>query len=139
MPTKKIKIEVYDGEGNKLSISFQGRLTRNRVLQLIEFTELLGGLPPTGSEDNRDLSPLSKFEKLKLVIKRRFPIGWFTTQEALIAYEDTLNEPIGLSTISTYLKRLAGLGFLSRAGSRSRYRFKIKRKEGIREKQRIQP
>lgn len=139
MPTRRIKIEVRDGEGNKITVSFQGKLTRNKVLQLLDFVELLGGVPSTRPEDRELLSDLSKFEKLQLVLKRRFPVGWFTTQEALTAYEDTLNEPIGLSTVSTYLARLTDRGFLSRSGPRIRRRYNIRRRPAIREKQTIQP
>lgn len=139
LPTRSIRIDIRDGEGNKITVSFQGGLTRNKVLQLLDFVELLGGVPSIRHEDGEDLSDLSKFEKLQLVVKRKFPIGWFTSQEALTAYEDILNEPIGLSTISTYLTRLTDCGFMSRLGSRGSHRYKIRRRPAIREKQRIQP
>lgn len=137
MPARRIKIEVHAGEGDKLTVSFQGRLTRNKVLQLLDFTELLSGVPSTEAEEKERLSDLSKYKKLQLVLKRRFPIGWFTPQDALTAYEDTLNEPIGLSTVSTYLARLTDRRFLSGSGSHARHRYKIRRRPPIREKQRL--
>lgn len=134
-----LKIEIQDDEGNKITVSFKGRLTRNKALQLLDFIGLLGGVASNRPEDGEAPSDLSKFEKLQLVIKRRFPLGWFTSQEALLEYEDVLNEPLGLSTVSTYLARLTNQGFLSRSGSRVRRRYKIKRRPSIREKQRIPP
>jgi len=139
LSTRRLKIEVRDGEGNKITVSFKGQLTRNKALQIIDFVELLGGVSSNRPEDVDALSDLSKFKKLQLVVKSRFPIGWFTSQEALIEYEDVLNEPLGLSTVSTYLARLTSQGFLSRSGSRVRRRYKVRRKPSIREKQRLKP
>ena len=56
LPTRSIKIDIRDGEGNKITVSFQGGLTRNKVLQLLEFVELLDGVPSTWHEDGEDLS-----------------------------------------------------------------------------------
>lgn len=137
--TRKLKIEVHDGEGNTITVSFKGQLTRNKVLRILDFVELLGGVSSGRTTDRDPLYDLSKYEKLRLVIKRRFPIGWFTSHEALIAYEETVNEPIALSTVSTYLARLTSQTFLSRSGSYARRRYKIRRKSSVQEKQRLQP
>ncbi len=139
MSTRVLKIEIRDHEGNKITVSFKGRLTRNKAFQLLDFVGLLGGIAANKPEDGDATSDLSKFKKLQLVIERRFPLGLFTSQEALVAYEDILNEPMGLSTVSTYLARLADQGFLSRSGSRIRRRYKMKERPSIREKQRIPP
>jgi hypothetical protein len=139
LSTRVLKIEIRDDEGNKITVSFKGRLTRNKALHFLDFVGLLGGVASNRAEDGNAPSDLSKFKKLQLVIKRRFPLGWFTSQEALVAYEDILNEPMGLSTVSTYLARLADQGFLSRQGSRVRRRYKMKERPSIQEKQRIPP
>jgi hypothetical protein len=139
LSTRRLKIEVHDGEGNKITVSFKGQLTRNKVLHILDFVELLGGVSSNRPEDGDALSDLSKFEKLQLIVKSRFPIGWFTSQEALIEYEDVLNEPLSLSTVSTYLARLTSHGFLSRSGSRVKRRYKIRRKPSVQEKQRMKP
>lgn len=44
MNNRKIRIEVQDNEGNTISVSFQGKIARNKVLQLLDFIELLGGI-----------------------------------------------------------------------------------------------
>jgi hypothetical protein len=125
MPVKKIKIEVNDAEGNKITASFQGRIPREKVVRLLDLLELMGGVT-NDQENHKDFTNLSKYEKLQLVLKRQFPIGFFSPQDAIIAYEDTLNEPIKASTASTYLTRLAKAGFLSKSGSRGNHQFKIK-------------
>lgn len=137
MSTRRLKIEVRDDEGNTITISFQGQLNRHKALQILDFVELLGGVS-SEREDVDALSDLSKYAKLQLVIKERFPIGWFTSTEALIAYEETVNEPMNLSTISTYLARLTQQSVLSRAGTKARRRYKIRRHPLTQEKPRLQ-
>jgi len=137
VPTRKLKLDVSDEEGNKISITITGELDRNKVLQVLDFVELLnvGSLP----NEKRSVVDLSKFERLQLVIKRKFPIGWFTSQELMIAYEDTLNEPIGLSTVSTYLHRLVNKEVLMRAGSSAERKYKLLRNQRMDKTALIQP
>ena len=90
------------------------------------FVELLSGSPSDKRQD-KILSKLSKLEKLQLIVKEHFPLQQFTTQAALTAYEDALNEPIALSTVSTYLTRLSDRGFLVRSGTRYRRQYRMSR------------
>ena len=129
MSNRKLKLELNNGDGNKISVTISGRLKRDKILQLLDFIDLLDG----DSDINEDKSPsdFSKIDKLQLIIKRKFPIGWFNSQELMIAYEDILNEPIGLSTVSTYLYRLVGKRFLIRSGSLAERRYKLARSKKI--------
>ncbi len=136
MTNRKLKIEFNNGDGNKISVTISGRFKRDKVLQLLDFIDLLDG----NSEINEEklLTDLSKIEKLQLIIKRKFPIGWFNSQEMMIAYEDILNEPIGLSTVSTYLYRLVGKRVLIRSGSLAERRYKLTRVKKINKKSIVQ-
>jgi hypothetical protein len=136
MTNRKLKIEFNNGDGNKISVTISGQFKRDKVLQLLDFIDLLDG----NSEINEEklLTDLSKIEKLQLIIKRKFPIGWFNSQEMMIAYEDILNEPIGLSTVSTYLYRLVGKRVLIRSGSISERRYKLARVKKINKKSIVQ-
>lgn len=125
VPTRKLKLDINDGEGNKISITITGNINRDKILQVLDFVELLNG--NSFLTEKRSLADLSKFEKLQLVIERKFPIGWFTSQELMIAYEDVLDEPIGLSTVSTYLYRLVEKNMLVRAGSLAERKYKLVR------------
>lgn len=124
MSARRVRIDLSDGEGNKITVTFQGRITRSKVLQLLDFLELLGGVP---EEVPKTVADLSKFEKLRSLVERKFPVGWFTSQEVMIAYEDAYDEPIGLSTVSTYLSRLASREVLTRGGSAAGRRYKLRR------------
>ncbi|MDQ1278879.1 MAG: hypothetical protein QG670_139 [Thermoproteota archaeon] len=107
------------------------------MLQVLDFVELLGG--GSTSNEERNISDFSKFEKIRNVIERKLPIGSFTSQEVMMVYEDLLNEPIGLSTVSTYLSRLVDKGFLTRSGSAASRKYKLKRHRTLPEEQHIQP
>jgi hypothetical protein len=137
LPANKVKVNINDEEGNKITISFEGRITRNKVLQVLDFVELLGGGSTPGEEKNT--SDFSKFDKIQKVIERKFPIGWFTSQEVMIVYEDLLNEPIGLSTVSTYLSRLVDKGVLTKSGSAAERKYKLMRSQTSHEVQHVQP
>ena len=121
LPNRRLRIDINDDDNNKITLSFEGFLTREKILQVLDFIDLLGGSPTVEPEEIR----LSKFEKVQSTIRMRFPIGWFTSQEVMIAYEDTFNEPIGLSTISTYISRLTKKDMLKKTGSRNKRKYKL--------------
>ncbi len=134
MPARRVKIDVFDDKGNKVTIAIEGEVTRSKVLQVLDLVELLGGVPPLEPQEESVSGETSKLEKVRKVIERSFPVGWFTSRELQSAYEDLMNEPIGLSTVSTYLGRLALRGALVRAGSAVGRRYKLRRILSLQEK-----
>ncbi len=129
MSNRKLKLELNNGDGNKISVTISGRLKRDKILQILDFIDLLDG--DSDINEDKSISDLSKIDKLQLIINRKFPIGWFNSQELMIAYEDILNEPIGLSTVSTYLYRLVGKRVLIRSGSLAERRYKLARSKRL--------
>lgn len=125
LPPKRIKIDVYDDEGNKITVSFEGVVSKNKVIQLLDLIEIMSGVH---SLDKSEPLLMSKFDKVKQIIMESFPIGSFKSQDIQNVYEDLFNEPIGLSTVSTYLARLTHRGFLIRSGSPTKIFYRIKRK-----------
>lgn len=123
MPVKKMKVEVYDESGNRYVISFEGRVTRDKALKIFDIIELLGGVPVAElSEYPQDLS---KIEKVLLVVKKNFPVIWFSAKEVQEVYEKEIGEPISLSAVSTYLSRLADKGLLMRTKNGNRISFRL--------------
>ena len=125
MPRNRFKIDLNDDEGNKFTISLEGNLNRDKVLKILDFVYLLGGAQAL--EKSEDPSSYSKFQKVQNVIERKFPVGWFTSQEVILSYEDTYNEPISLSTVSTYLSRLAVKKVLIKSGPVNKRKFSLKK------------
>ncbi len=124
MPAKKVRVEIFNN-GDRYTITFEGQVTREKALRLLDLVELLGGMPTTNSESQRSASELPKIEKVRLVTAKKFPVGWFSSRDVQTAYEEQFNEPILLSTVSTYLSRLADRGILIKNGASNQRRYRI--------------
>ena len=128
MPARKMRVELFDSEGNRYTIAFEGQVTRDKALRLLDLVELLGGMP--GEEPISGVGSafagknLSRFEKVRLVIHKNFPLVWFSSKDVQVVYEQELKEPISLSTVSTYLSRMTNRGLLSRAGESNNLKYK---------------
>jgi hypothetical protein len=123
-----MRVELFDNDGNRYTIAFEGQVTRDKALRLLDLVELLGGAPgenPTvstgASLSNR---MLSRFEKVQLVIQKSFPLIWFSSKDIQSVYEEELKEPVGLSTVSTYLSRMTSKGILLRTGGPNNLKYK---------------
>ena len=119
MPARKMRVEVFDSEGNKYTISLEGNISREKAVKILDLIELLGGIPSNNPVSINSPFKTAKIEKVKAIIEKKFPLVWFTSREIQEAYENEFKEPINLSTVSTYLSRLADRGFLM-ASSNSR-------------------
>jgi len=125
MPARKMRVEVFDGGGNRYTITFEGHVTREKALRLLDLVELLGGMPGLSPERDRATSESSKFDKIRLVTERHFPIVWFSSKDVQSVYEQEFKEPIPLSTVSTYLSRMADRGVLAKSGASNSRRYKM--------------
>ncbi len=129
MPARKMRVELFDSEGNRYTIAFEGQVTRDKALRLLDLVELLGGMPNEGASSTlgNALSgnKLSRFEKVRLIIQKNFPLVWFSSKDVQSMYEQELKEPVSLSTVSTYLSRMTNRGLLLRAGEGSNLKYKL--------------
>jgi hypothetical protein len=129
MPARKMRVELFDSEGNRYTIAFEGQITRDKALRLLDLVELLGGMPgegaPSGAGSALASNTLSRFEKVRLVIQKSFPLVWFSSKDIQAVYEQELKEPIGLSTVSTYLARMTNRGLLLRTGGSNNLKYKV--------------
>ena len=124
MPTKKMRVEIFN-DGDRYTITFEGQVTRDKALRLLDLVELLGGMPTVNSESSRPISEIPKIEKVRLAAEKNFPVGWFSSTDLQSTYEKQFNEPIRLSTASTYLSRLADRGFFIKNGASNQLRYRI--------------
>ncbi len=126
---RRIKLEMVNEEGERLTLIFEGRMSREKLLQLADFMELYGG------EGEARQRPSNKLARLIAVIEKHFPFTGFTTRDVMEAYRLEYREPITLSTASTYLSRLADRGYLERiaVGNVAKYRLvsTVERRGGI--------
>ena len=128
MPARKMRVELFDNDGNRYTIAFEGQVTREKALRLLDLVELLGGAPSenpnSGLNSALTSSLVSRFEKVQVVIQKSFPMIWFSSKDIQSVYEQDLKEPIGLSTVSTYLSRMASKGLLLRTGGSNNLKYR---------------
>ncbi|MEW5840497.1 MAG: hypothetical protein AB1753_05780 [Thermoproteota archaeon] len=131
MGKRKFRIELEDAEGSKYNLSLEGNISKEKILKIVEFMDLLnieeggngnGASLPTarlgaaaGDNENDSNKPTGAGDRIWALVADKFPFGSFTSSDILELYEDTYNEPIKLSIISTYLSRYAERGRLVRA------------------------
>ena len=125
MPAKRMRVEVFDEGGNRYTVTFDGQVTREKALRLLDIVELLGGMPGVNLSESMAASDLPKQEKMRLIVGKHFPLVWFSAKDVQNVYEQEVKEPVALSMVSTYLTRLADRGMLSKVGVAhgKRYRF----------------
>src|SRR4030043_1020104 len=123
-----MRVELFDSDGNRYTIAFEGQVTRDKALRLLDLVELLSRAPSeTPTVNAASTMPnrvLSRFEKVQLVVQKNFPLIWFSSKEIQSTYEQELKEPVSLSTISTYLSRMASKGMLLRTGGPNNLKYK---------------
>jgi hypothetical protein len=128
MPVNKMRVEIFDNEGNRYTVAFDGQITRDKTLRILDIAELLGGMSNesqlTTSSNNALPNITSRFEKVKRVIQKSFPLVWFVSKDVQLIYEQELKEPISLSTVSTYLSRMSNKGLLMRTGTGNSVKYK---------------
>lgn len=130
MPAKKMRVQLFDDEGNKYTVAFEGLITRDKAVRLLDLVELLGGMQQSAagnqSPDVRRVPQnMSKFDKIRIIAQKSLPMVWFSSTEAQFAYEQEFKEPISLSTVATYLARLTDKGVLSKAGPANSLKYKL--------------
>lgn len=127
MPARKMRIELFDNDGNKYTVSFEGRVTREKALHILDLVELLGGVPDGGDNPRFGTSTneLTKYDKVRIIIQKHLLIGWFSSKEVQSLYEQQIKELISLSTVATYLSRMTDRGVLvkMRASKHLKYRM----------------
>ena len=125
MPAKKMRVEVFDETGNRYTVTFEGQVSREKALRLIDIVELLGGMPGMNAGAAEPVADLSKVGKIRMISEKHFPIVWFSAKDVQVVYEQELKEPVGLSTVATYLARMAERGILTKNSASNSVRYRL--------------
>ncbi|MDR2700229.1 MAG: hypothetical protein LBC12_05410 [Nitrososphaerota archaeon] len=129
MPVPKMRVEVFDKNGVRYTLTAEGQIPRDKVLQLHDVMILLGGIPNESqtltSSNNVLPTELSRFEKVQKIIQKSFSLIWFVSKDVQLVYEQEFKEPISLSTASTYLARMTKKGLLMRTGTGNSVKYKV--------------
>ena len=128
MPGRKMRVEMFDSEGNKYTLSFEGQITREKALRILDLAELLGGVTNEGNPTTNRMvtdNGFSKYDKVRVIIQRHFPLVWFSSREIQSVYEREYEEPISLSTVATYFSRMADRGVLVKTGASNHLKYRV--------------
>lgn len=127
---RKFKIELEDAEGSKYNLSLEGNVSKEKIMKIVEFMDLLN-IESNGNAEGETLSraPASVGDRIWSLVEAKFPYGGFTSTDILELYEDQYNEPIKLSIISTYLSRYSDRGRLMRNRQGKEWVYKITRQQ----------
>jgi Penicillinase repressor len=110
---KKVKVEITDEEGTTYSLALQGKFSHEKVMRMMELVDLLGqadhNTPSTLAPDKS-----TTYGRMLSLIQSSYSAKEFSSADIARDYEDTHASPIPLSTVSTYLSRLADRGLLNR-------------------------
>ena len=121
----RLKVEFYDGEGVRHSITIDGPVTREKVGKILDLVEVMSGTPRATA---LGLSP-RKFDRLASTVISHLKGKDFTSSDAKRSFEAAFGEKIPLSTVSTYLSRLADRGVLEREQEGAPLRYRVRSEE----------
>lgn len=101
---KKIRIELEDENGEKYNLTLQGTLSKEKIMNLVEFVQLFEkNSSNTSSEHRKGDTKLAS--KLWNLISENFRYHTFTSSDLANIYKDMYYDPIQLSVASIYLSR----------------------------------
>jgi len=108
---KKIKIEVEDEEGTKYTLALEGKVSRDKLMKAVDMLEIMD-VPMEHSYRAPDQGTF--FGKVMTLLETEFAAGDFSSSDVARGFEEKFNQPVKLSTISTYLARLVDKQYIRR-------------------------
>ena len=96
---------------------------------MLDLVELLGGVSTQPNNVKTDTvannNGSSKYDKVRLVVCKHFPIAWFSSRDVRSTYEQEYKEPVSLSTVATYLTRMADRSVVLKTGASNSLKYKL--------------
>lgn len=108
---KKIKIELEDEEGTKYTLALEGSVSREKLMKAVDMLELMD-VPLEHGRRAPDEGTF--FGKVMTLLETTFAAGDFSSSDVAREFEERYDHPVKLSTISTYLARLADKQYIKR-------------------------
>ena len=108
---KRVKVEFQDESGTKYSLAVEGRVSREKVLKIMDLMDLVEG------DQQLEAPPIdtsSSFGKVLNLIDTAYAGKEFSSADIARDYEEIHGQGIPLSMVSTYLARLTERGMLKR-------------------------
>lgn len=117
---KRIKIEICDTNGEQITVALSGQTAKDKLLKILQIID-----NETTAQTSVSSTTKTTKEKLLDVITEDLSKVWFTSKDLSLLFQERFHEPIKPSTISTYLTRLYGTGYLERKGNRACWQYRL--------------
>ena len=108
---KRVKIEVEDEEGTKYTLALEGKVSRDKLMKAVDMLEIMD-VPMDHSYRVPDQGTF--LGKVMALLETEFAAGDFSSSDVARGLEEKYNQPFKLSTVSTYLARLADKQYIRR-------------------------
>lgn len=108
---RKVKVEITDDDGTTYFLGVRGKLSQDKLFRMMQLIDQIGERSHISTPAPGESTLYGKILKL---IQSTYQAKEFSSADIARDYEDQNGSPIPLSTVSTYLSRLADKGTLSR-------------------------
>lgn len=108
---KRIRIELQDDEGTKYTLALEGAVSRDKLMKAMDMLEVMDA---SMEHSRRSPDEGTFFGKVQTLLETTFAAGDFSSSDVAREFEEKYNQPVKLSTISTYLARLADRQYIRR-------------------------
>ncbi|MDG6993589.1 MAG: BlaI/MecI/CopY family transcriptional regulator [Nitrososphaerota archaeon] len=95
---------MEDDEGTKYTLALEGAVSRDKLMKAMDMLEVMD-VPLERSRRVPDEGTF--FGKVQVLLETTFAAGDFSSSDVAREFEEKYDQPVKLSTISTYLARLA--------------------------------
>ena len=109
---KRVKIELEDEDGTKYTLALEGKVSRDKLMKAVDMLEIMD--VPLDHSYRKPPNEGTFFGKVMILLETTFSAGDFSSSDVAREFEEKYNQPVKLSTISTYLSRLAERQFIRR-------------------------
>lgn len=111
---KKVKIELEDTDGTKYSFALEGKISKDKILKVMDALELME-IPLDNAFSTLQRGQDGTFySRVREIIESDFAGLEFSSSDIARQLEEKHGTPVKLSTVSTYLARLADEDYLKR-------------------------
>jgi DNA-directed RNA polymerase sigma subunit (sigma70/sigma32) len=109
---KRVKIELEDEDGTKYTLALEGKVSREKLMKAVDMLEVMD--VPIDHSRPKTPDEGTFFGKVMVLLETSFAAGDFSSADVAKEFEDKYNQPVRLSTISTYLSRLTEKQYIKR-------------------------
>ncbi len=109
---KRVKIELEDEDGTKYTLALEGKVSREKLMKAVDMLEVMD--VPFERNYPKPPDEGTFFGKVMILLETSFSAGDFSSADVAREFEEKYNQSVRLSTISTYLSRLADKQYIKR-------------------------